>query len=31
MTHKLPVGIQDFEKLRTENYVYVDKTQLLYK
>jgi hypothetical protein len=31
MTHKLPVGIQDFEKLRTENYVYVDKTQLLYQ
>ena len=31
MTHKLPVGIQDFEKLRTENYVYVDKTKLLYQ
>ncbi|MCL1933782.1 MAG: AAA family ATPase, partial [Candidatus Azobacteroides sp.] len=27
---KLPVGIQDFEKLRTENYLYVDKTQYLY-
>jgi hypothetical protein len=26
----LPVGIQDFEKLRTENYLYVDKTQYLY-
>ena len=31
MIQKLPVGIQDFEKLRTENYVYVDKTQLLYQ
>ncbi|GHT04036.1 hypothetical protein FACS189423_06120 [Bacteroidia bacterium] len=27
---KLPIGIQDFEKLRTENYIYVDKTQYLY-
>ncbi|GHV10310.1 hypothetical protein FACS1894162_3710 [Bacteroidia bacterium] len=27
---KLPIGIQDFEKLRTENYLYVDKTQYLY-
>ena len=26
----LPVGIQDFEKLRTENYIYVDKTELIY-
>jgi hypothetical protein len=31
MSHKLPVGIQDFETLRTENYVYVDKTALLYQ
>jgi hypothetical protein len=31
MTHKLPVGIQDFETIRTENYVYVDKTQLVYQ
>ena len=31
MAHKLPVGIQDFETIRTENYVYVDKTQLLYQ
>jgi len=23
----MPVGIQDFEKLRTEDCVYVDKTQ----
>lgn len=28
---KLPIGIQSFEKLRTENYVYVDKTELIYK
>ena len=27
----LPIGIQDFEKLRTGNYVYVDKTQLIYQ
>jgi hypothetical protein len=26
---KLPVGIQTFEKLRTEDYVYVDKTKYL--
>ncbi|MDR0710749.1 MAG: AAA family ATPase, partial [Prevotellaceae bacterium] len=28
---KLPIGIQDFEKLRSENYVYVDKTEYLYQ
>ena len=28
---KLPVGIQDFEKLRIDNYVYVDKTQYIYQ
>ena len=28
---KLPIGIQDFEDLRTNNYVYVDKTQYLYR
>lgn len=28
---KLPVGIQTFEKLRTEGYVYVDKTDLIHK
>jgi hypothetical protein len=28
---KLPVGIQNFEKLRTENFLYVDKTQYLYR
>ncbi|GHT54368.1 hypothetical protein FACS189446_3840 [Bacteroidia bacterium] len=31
-THrKLPIGIQDFEKLRTGNNVYVDKTLYIYK
>ncbi|MDR3189254.1 MAG: ATP-binding protein [Prevotellaceae bacterium] len=28
---KLPVGIQDFEKLRTEEYVYVDKTAYMHR
>ena len=28
---KMPIGIQSFEKLRRENYVYVDKTALIYK
>ncbi len=28
---KYPVGIQSFEKLRTEGYLYVDKTPLIYK
>lgn len=28
---KYPIGIQDFEKLIREGYVYVDKTALLYK
>jgi hypothetical protein len=28
---KLPVGIQDFEKLRTNNFIYVDKTQYVYQ
>jgi hypothetical protein len=26
-----PIGIQNFEQLRTRNYVYVDKTDLVYK
>ena len=26
----IPVGIQDFEKLRTGNYIYVDKTEYVY-
>ena len=28
---KYPVGIQSFEKLRKDGFVYVDKTQLIYK
>jgi len=28
---KYPIGIQNFEKIRTENYLYVDKTALAYK
>ena len=28
---KLPIGIQSFEELRTEGYLYVDKTALVYK
>lgn len=28
---KYPIGIQDFEKIRTGGYVYVDKTQYIYK
>jgi hypothetical protein len=31
VTRKLPAGIQDFEKLRTEEYVYVDKTDYVYR
>ena len=31
MTRKLPIGIQTFEKLREENYLYVDKTAMLYQ
>ena len=27
---RLPLGVQDFEKLRTENFLYVDKTALMY-
>lgn len=26
LMRKLPIGIQTFEKLRKENYLYVDKT-----
>lgn len=26
---KLPIGIEDFEKLRTEDFYYVDKTGLI--
>jgi len=31
MTQKLPVGIQDFKTIRTENYLYVDKTELIHQ
>jgi hypothetical protein len=27
---KLPIGIQDFASLRNDNYIYVDKTELIY-
>ncbi|GHT68395.1 ATPase AAA [Bacteroidia bacterium] len=30
-SRKLPIGIQDFEKLRTSNFLYVDKTSYLYE
>ncbi|MDR2116155.1 MAG: AAA family ATPase, partial [Planctomycetaceae bacterium] len=30
MTNKLPVGIQSFSVLRSENYLYVDKTEFIY-
>ena len=30
-SRKLPIGVQSFEKLRTEGYLYVDKTDLVYK
>ncbi len=28
---KLPIGVQSFEKLRNENYLYVDKTEFIYR
>ena len=28
---KLPIGIQSFEKIRNGNYLYVDKTELIYR
>ncbi len=31
MIQKYPVGIQDFEKLRRENFLYVDKTDFVYQ
>ena len=31
LKRKYPVGIQDFETIRREGYVYVDKTALIYK
>ena len=27
----LPLGVQDFETMRTENFVYVDKTEHIFK
>ena len=27
---KYPIGIQDFEKIRNDGYVYIDKTDLIY-
>ncbi|MDR1120328.1 MAG: AAA family ATPase, partial [Dysgonamonadaceae bacterium] len=27
----LPIGIQSFESLRSDNYLYVDKTELIYR
>ncbi|MDR0613392.1 MAG: AAA family ATPase, partial [Dysgonamonadaceae bacterium] len=29
-TRKLPTGVQDFERLRTEDFLYVDKTEYVY-
>ena len=29
-TQKLPIGIQDFKKIRNENFLYVDKTDFIY-
>ena len=31
MERKLPVGIQGFVKLRTDNFLYVDKTEFIYR
>ena len=31
MSRKLPIGIQGFEKLRTDNFLYVDKTEYIYQ
>ena len=31
ITRKLPIGIQTFEKIRRENYLYVDKTALMWQ
>lgn len=31
MKKKLPLGIQGFEKLRTDNFLYVDKTKYIYQ
>jgi hypothetical protein len=31
LPQKLPIGIQSFKDLREEGYLYVDKTELIYK
>lgn len=31
MNKKLPIGIQGFEKIRTDNFLYVDKTEYIYE
>ncbi len=31
LIRKLPVGIQAFEKIRTDNFLYVDKTEYIYR
>lgn len=31
MAAKLPIGVQDFAKLRTEGYKYIDKTRTIYR
>ena len=31
MTRKLPLGIQSFESLRNDGYIYVDKTEYIYR
>jgi hypothetical protein len=28
---KLPIGIQTFEKIRNDHYLYVDKTEYIYR
>ena len=30
LNRKLPLGIQDFEEMRRDHYIYADKTCLLY-
>lgn len=30
-TRKLPIGMQDFEDIRREGYLYVDKTEYIYR
>jgi hypothetical protein len=31
VTRKLPIGIQDFESIRADGYLYVDKTEYVAK